>query len=161
MPSPMYYQLADEDLGALLAYIRSVEPREGLATEFRPRLLARLLIAAGKIRPLAVQIDTTIPRPALDRQDPLALGRYLALTSCSGCHGADLRGGNGGRAPDLRIGGGFTPDAFVRLMREGVGLGGRELRLMGGVARNGFSHFTDAEIAALHTYLRSLAAAGE
>lgn len=161
MPSTMYYHLTDEDLGALLAYLRSVELREGLATEFRPRLLARLMIAAGNARPLAAQIDTKIPRPALDRHDPLALGRYLALTSCSGCHGADLRGGNRGRAPDLRIGGAFTPDAFIRLMREGVGSGGRELRLMGGVARSGFSHFTDAEITALYAYLRSLGAAGE
>lgn len=161
MPSPMYYHLVDEDLGALLAYLRSVEPRKELGAEFRPRLLARLLIAAGKFRPLVAQIDTTIARPALDRRDPLAFGRYLALSSCSSCHGADLRGGNRGFAPDLRIGGAFTSEAFVRLMREGVGLDGRELRLMGGVARNGFSHFTDAEITALHTYLRSLATAGE
>ena len=161
MPSPTYYHLVDEDLGALLAYLRSVEPREELAAEFRPRLLARLMIAAGKFRPLVAQIDTTISRPALDRHDPLAFGRYLALSSCSSCHGADLRGGNRGFAPDLRVVGAFTPEAFVRLMREGVGLEGRELRLMGPVARNGFSHFTEAEITALYTDLRSLSAAGK
>jgi hypothetical protein len=61
----------------------------------------------------------------------------------------------------LRIGGAFTPEAFARLMREGVGLGDRELGLMGLVARSSFRHFSDAEITALHTYLRSLAAAGE
>ena len=158
MPSQMYYHLSDEDLGAMLAYIRTVEPREGLTAEFRPRLLARLRIAAKKVQPMAAQIDTTTPRLAVDRHDPLALGRYLALTTCSGCHGADLRGGNRGRAPNLQIGGAFTPEAFARVMREGIGLGDRKLGLMDQAARSSFRHFTDAEITALHTYLRSLAA---
>lgn len=38
-------------------------------------------------------------------------------------------------------------------------LGGRELGLMADVARSRFAYFTDAEIQALHAFLRTLGAA--
>ena len=43
-------------------------------------------------------------------------------------------------------------------MREGIGLGGRELGLMREVAIGRFAHFTEAEVDALYAYLRTLAA---
>lgn len=61
----------------------------------------------------------------------------------------------------LRFAAAFTPEAFRALMRERVGLGGRKLGLMGPMGRNRFSHFTDAEITALHAYLLSRAEAAE
>ncbi len=40
-------------------------------------------------------------------------------------------------------------------MREGVALGGRELRLMSRVARGRFSAFTEQELDALFAYLQA------
>ena len=39
----------------------------------------------------------------------------------------------------------------------GVGAGDRKLGLMGEVARGRYSHFTDAEMAAIHAYLTEVA----
>jgi mono/diheme cytochrome c family protein len=52
----------------------------------------------------------------VDRDDPLSVGRYLALTSCTECHGMDLRG-HPPESPDLRIAAAFSPEAFTELMR--------------------------------------------
>ena len=43
-----------------------------------------------------------------------------------------------------------------QLLRTGVALGGRNLETMGPAARNNLSHFTDAEIAALYSYLHAM-----
>jgi mono/diheme cytochrome c family protein len=156
MPSPMYYHLSDEDLGAIIAYIRSVAPSSGPPTEVRLRVLGRLGLVSGQFPPLVDEIDQTASRFTPDREDALSFGRYLALTVCTECHGADLRGAQDGGAPSLGIAAAFSSEAFARLMREGIGLGDRELGMMGGVARDRFAHFTDGEIDALHTYLRTL-----
>jgi mono/diheme cytochrome c family protein len=156
MPSNMFYHLSDEDVAAIIAYIRSVPPRNGPRTEVRLRLLGRVGLATGKFPAITGAIDASEPRMTVNRDDPLSLGRYLALTSCTECHGMDLRG-HPPQTPDLRIAAAFSPEAFTRLMREGTGLGGRELGLMGLVGRDRFSHFTDAEIAALHAFLVTLA----
>jgi mono/diheme cytochrome c family protein len=156
MPSPMFYHLTDEDLGAIIAYIRSVAPSDGPPTEVRLRVLGRLGLVSGKFPPLVDEIDHAAPRFTPDREDALSLGRYLTLTVCAECHGADLRGAQDGGAPSLSIAAAFSPEAFARLMREGIELGDRELGMMGGVARDRFAHFTDGEVDALHTYLRTL-----
>ena len=44
----------------------------------------------------------------------------------------------------------------MRLLRTGVPAGERELGLMGELARGRYSHFTDAEIAAIHAYLKAV-----
>lgn len=85
----------------------------------------------------------------------MSLGRYLATTACTECHGAALEGG--GDTPDLRIAAAYSTEQFARLMRTGIALGERETELMSDVARGRFSHFTAAEVASLHTYLRKRA----
>lgn len=156
MPAPMFYHLVDEDLKAILAYIRSVEPDGDFRVTSRMRIGARIGILLGVFHPLAEEIETFEPRFAPDRDAPLELGRYLALIACTECHGQDLAGGFEGQAPDLRMAGFFQPEAFRRLMREGVGPGARELGVMADVARSRFANFTDDEIEALHLYLASL-----
>ena len=52
----------------------------------------------------------------------------------------------------------YSPEAFAELMRTGVALGGRKLGVMGAKARNNLSHLTEAEIAALYSYLHAQAA---
>lgn len=157
MPSEMFSRLSDEDLGAILAYLRSLPPSDGPAPGIRFGPLGRLMIVRGEIGLAAERIGERADHAAPDRGDPVAFGRYLALTSCSECHGADLGGSESGLAPDLRIAAAYSPEQFTRLLREGVPLDGRELGLMKQVAVGRFSHFTDEEIAALHAYARARA----
>lgn len=156
MPSPMFAHLSDAHLGALIAYIRSAPSKGGPEASIDLRIMGRLLVLAGELPPLATEIDPAARSRAPDLDDPLDHGRYLAFTACSECHGKDLRGSPHG-APTLAMAIAYSPEAFARLMREGVALGDRELGLMGDVARNRFVHFTEAEVSALHAFLQSMA----
>lgn len=158
MPSEMFSGLTDEDLGKILAYLRSVPPHAGPAPERRLGPIARVAFVAGKLRPAAelVRKATLLTSTGPQDGDSTAVGGYLARTSCTECHGLDLRGGD--TAPDLRIAAGYSFEAFTGLMRRGKALGNRELPLMSRVARGRFSHFTDQELGFLYAYLISQAA---
>lgn len=158
MPSEMFSALSDADLGKILAYLHSVPPHPGLGREVRLGPLARLGLALGKYQTAAQLVQradslaSVYPAPG----DPAATGAYLARTVCTECHGLDLSGGE--KAPDLRIAASYSAEAFTRLLRTGKASGDRELELMSRVARRRFSHFNDAEIQALRTYLLARAA---
>jgi len=124
-------------------------------TELQVGPLGRLGIVLGELRPVVTEVDTMAPR-AGDSSDTLAHGKYLATTMCTECHGSDLRGGK--TIPDLAIAGAYTESDFLRLMRTGVPIGGRELTLMKEVAIGRFSHLSDPEVAALHVFLKRRAA---
>lgn len=157
MPSAMFYHLSDEDLGAIIAFLRSASVTEGPSTEISLGPLARLGLVMGKYNPQARMIDHDAPRLAVpDTSDHITFGKYLALTVCSECHGLDLRGNPDGSSPNLAIAASYSKEGFMPLMRTGKASGDRELRLMSDVARGRFSNLTDGEIRALHGYLSTL-----
>jgi mono/diheme cytochrome c family protein len=109
----------------------------------------------GEWYPWAEDIMRMGPRLApSELADTLHYGEYLARTACTECHGNEFEGDGG---PDLAIAAVYSPDDFARLMRTGIAMGQRELQLMSSVSRSRFSHFTDAEIRALHAFLRARA----
>jgi cytochrome c553 len=118
----------------------------------QPGLLARFFILKFGYTPHAQRIADDGPWLAEDAP----YGKYLAMTVCTECHGMDLRGSEAASAPNLALVVAYTLEDFTRLMREGVPIGDRELELMAEVAIGRFSHFTDAEIEALHAYLATL-----
>lgn len=152
MPWDMYAQLTEADLANIIAYVRSLpavdKPRQP-ATEYA--WSTRWDILRGEypyVNDLA-DYDTT-PRTGVAER-----GRYLASIACPECHAPDLDGYEGDTPPSLLIAKAYSPEAFVRLMREGKTLAGTDTAtgLMSSVARWRFSHFTDDEIAALKAYL--------
>jgi cytochrome c553 len=157
MPSGMFTPLSDEDLGKILAYLRSVPAANGQQRKVKLGPLARVMFTAGKFKPAAVEAREAVAASASfpGPDAPTADGAYLARTVCTECHGMRLEGQG---TPDLRIAAGYTLDQFTHLMRTGKATGNRELRLMSEVARSRFSNFTDAEIRALHAYLVTRAA---
>jgi mono/diheme cytochrome c family protein len=155
MPSPMFYHLSEADLADLLAYLRTLAPVADSLPPDELRVFGRLGLVLGQYTPLTADIDTTVPYPDVTPQGPPeAWGRYIALTSCTECHGDDLEGDSANGVPSLRIVGGYSTEDFAKLMRTGVPLGGRKLDLMEEVALGRFVHLTDEEVAALYTYLR-------
>ena len=152
MPSSMFYHLDDEDLGALIAYLRTVpEPAGHPLPSNSMRLLARVGLTMGqyKVEPRTITHGAT---RAPKGPDAASLGRYIAMSSCTECHGERLQGDPQG-APALIIVGGYTPSEFAKLMREGVPKDGKEREMMSPVARSRFSHFTDEEVNALYAFL--------
>jgi hypothetical protein len=49
----------------------------------------------------------------------------------------------------------YSPEQFATLMRAGVAVGNRKLGLMARVAVSRFAYFSDEEVAAVYTFLRS------
>ena len=83
-----------------------------------------------------------------------AFARSLLRATCAECHGMDLRGSSeqtmdAPSRPNLRMVGAYSREDFSTLMKTGRGLGGRELKLMGGVSRWRCSRFTERDINAL------------
>ena len=152
MPSPMFYHLSDADLGRIIAFLRSTPVTDKHTYAFSAGPVWRWQMASGEWAPWPEDIAALGPRMAAPTEgDTLRIGEYLARTSCTECHGDKLEGG--GPTPNLTVAAAYSPEDFMKLMRTGSALGGRELHLMSQVARTRFTHFTDAEIAALHAFL--------
>ncbi len=158
MPSSLFTGLSDADMGALIAWLRTVPP----AGEAHPRIVlgpeAREEIAAGTFKPAAQHVREQ------REQGPLALGgaheqaRYMVRATCAECHGMNLEGGPppgpGATArPDLIVASAYSRDEFRQLLRTGAATGGRQLGLMAEVARGRYARLTDGEIDAIHAYL--------
>ena len=155
MPSSMFSALDDTDLYSLVAYLRTLPVLAGdaalPATEMR--VLARVGLVTGQYKLEPLNIVHEAPRPPKPAEGA-PLGLYLAKTSCTECHGMDLKGGDG--TPALSIVAGYSPEKFATLMREGVPLDGRKMELMTPVAKSRFSHFSDTEVSGLYAYLSTL-----
>jgi mono/diheme cytochrome c family protein len=86
----------------------------------------------------------------------LGAGQYLVGAICTGCHELDgiHDNGFGMVTPPLRQ---VAKDLHARRIPASDanrrGLRRTRRRVMSNVARSGFSHFTDGEIAAIHQYL--------
>lgn len=154
MPSAMYQHLADEDFGALVAYLRSLPKSTNDPQGRFVGLPARALILKGELAPeREAYAEFIAARP--DPGDAIEHGKYLAQTTCSECHGPNLHGWAAEAAPSLVIVAGYSLEAFQHLMTHGESSGGRPLGLMTNVAIGRFAHFTPEEVAAMHAYLTS------
>jgi mono/diheme cytochrome c family protein len=98
MPSADYHFTA-EDVGAIVAYVKSSPPVDRTSPEMSVGPLARALgIFADFPLATAAKIDHSQSRLATrpNPSDTIAAGAYLVSTAgCRGCHGAQLTGGGG------------------------------------------------------------------
>jgi mono/diheme cytochrome c family protein len=157
MPAEVFGGLTDADLGRIIAFLKSLPPATGPGPSVSVGPVGRAGLAVGKFKTVAQLVADAQAPPEATSEDA-AFGRYLARTVCAQCHGTDLRGDSNPdfTSPDLRIVAAYSPEAFVDLLRTGVPLGERELRVMGGWAVKNLSQLTDEEIAALYSYLHAL-----
>jgi mono/diheme cytochrome c family protein len=157
MPSEGFILLTDEDLGRIIAFLKSLPAVDGPGPGLSLGPAGRVGFAIGKFKLVAQLIAETVPPPEATSEEA-TYGRYLARTSCVQCHGTDLRGTSNPdfTSPDLQVVTAYSPEAFTELLRAGVAIGERKLGVMGAWAQNNLSQLTDAEIAALYSYLHAL-----
>jgi mono/diheme cytochrome c family protein len=157
MPSEIFQHLSKPDMGALIAYLRSLPPT-GEPTQphlpFEPE--TRQMIADGILMPAGKWVRKSRSTTPLDLGRAHSLGRYMAMVTFAECHGADLAGHEGG-TPDLIVAGAYSREEFEALMTKGVAPGQRELKLMASVSRERFSQMTRQERDSLHAYLKARA----
>lgn len=151
MPSSGFYHMSDDDLGSVIAWLRTFEPVDNDLPESRVDMMGRVGVLTGMFPVEAERIDHDGPRAVPGS------GEYLALNICSECHGLDLHGEKEWGMPDLgAVILSYTPETFAHLLRTGEPASDRTLRLMGEVARYRFVNFRDEEVAALYDYLSQL-----
>ena len=162
MPSYNFVRLRDGDAADLIAYQRSEPVTEKTLPAASLPWRIRLDLARGTDAAIAAHLHRV---PALQRtadaDTRLARGEYIAMTTCNECHGFGLRADTpwpDETAPDLVVVRAYDEAAFRKLMREGVALGGRELRMMSPVARGRFAHFTDQEVGDVYAFLSDMSA---
>jgi cytochrome c553 len=160
MPAEAFVAMSDEDVARLIGFLRSMPPLPGPGPHVALGPLGRIGVVAGKFQTAAQRIAAS-RAPAEATTPEQQLGRYLARTVCAECHGTDLHGDANPdfTSPDLAVVAAYTPETFTGLLRTGTALGGRQVGMMSEQARNNLSQLTDAEIAALYSYLHGLPAA--
>jgi mono/diheme cytochrome c family protein len=140
MPAQGFNALGPEDLGALIAYVKSVPAVDNVPEASDVQILGRALFVAGQIQALAAEsIDHRTPiMPAPPAGATKEYGRYLArVGGCADCHGPNLSGGPmAGAPPDAPPAANITPGGqisawseadFIKAMRTGINPAGKQL----------------------------------
>jgi mono/diheme cytochrome c family protein len=160
--------LSDEDLSAVIAYVKSVPPVDHVTTGKHFKPLAKIMLALGMIGKLPAEavsheVHVSAPSPGVTTD----YGAYLVNThDCHVCHGPNM---NGGKFPDPTIkiitpnltpGGdlnAWTEDQFINTIRTGTTPHGHNLNpdLM---PWKDFKNMTDDELKAIWAYLNSIPA---
>lgn len=160
MPSDQYRGMSDEDVQALVSYLRS---QPAVARQTPPRslnLLGAMIVGAG-VFPISVQP----PVGSVAAPSPADMGEYLVtLAGCGECHGEDLRGGTSQFTPMgpnlLGILAQWEADEFVNTIKTGVDPYGHELNPETMPWQSYAKAFDDAELEAIYHFIRSLPAGG-
>lgn len=166
MPSRVYAALSNADLGALIAWVKSMPPvdHELPATTVGP--IGRMMLATDPGRLISARlIDHAAPIPAAIPPGPTPeYGRYLAVSGgCTFCHGDNLKGGLKDGPPGTPLSADLTQAGplgqwseadFTKALREGVRPDGSNINpfMPWRLARL----MTDEEIAAVWAYLKTV-----
>ncbi len=165
MPSEFYNKISDTDLGAIIAYLKSLPPVDNEVPESSLRFLGRIITALDSSLLPASLIDHDASRPVEPQPGVTKeYGEYLALM-CTLCHGENLSGGTvPGDEPNAPMASNITPGGapgswtnaqFISTIRTGTTPYGKLLdpEFM---PWNRFTRMTDDELGAIWFYLHSL-----
>ena len=160
MPSAQYARLSDAEVVALIAAIRALPVGGKQVAPINVGPIGRLGLATGKFPAQPEEVERFRANMPAFVGKQFEEGRKLAMVNCAECHGPAFEGSEpkpGLKAPDLVVASAYDLPEFQRLMRTGVPTGNRKLQMMSDIARRDLSHYTDAEIAAIHAYLQERA----
>ena len=165
MPAHAYSRLNDEDMAALIAYLKQLPKvsRPMRANHVGP--VGRALYLKGDFELLPAELmDQTAAHPAVIPPAPTAeYGRYLAR-ACAGCHGPTFSGGPmPGTPPEFRPPANITPKGighyseadFFTALREGKRPGGTMLDTMYMPVRY-TKNLSDDQLKALYAFLKTV-----
>lgn len=166
MPSDAFYYMNDKDLGALIAYLKTVPAVDNPVSPTDLKPLAYILVsigAFGDVFPAEhIPHDEIPPTPA--PAVSVAYGQYLArVGDCNNCHGPTLSGGES-PVPGSPLGPNITPggtvafwsaEEFITMMRTGQTPYGRALD-PDFMPWKEYTNLSDDELSAILLYLQSL-----
>jgi len=167
MPSYEFEHLSEDDIAAIIAYLRTIPAVQKERTQQKIGPMAKILYLMGKMPTLvpAMYVNHTNGFATKPAEAPTKeFGKYLAQSSCMGCHGNRFEGGpipggppNWPNAANLRLGGksGWTEESFIKTMRTGISARtGAPLRPP--VPIEAFKQMSDTEVRSLWLFFSSL-----
>jgi mono/diheme cytochrome c family protein len=170
MPSEDFNRFTDDDLGALVAYLKSLPSVPGGAAIVELPMLIKAFYGIGAFQDAADKIDhRRAPSTPVPEGATAEYGAYVA-NACIGCHGPKLQGGRIPASPpewppaaDLRPGSSSrmsiyaNAEAFAAMLKTGKRPDGSEVsQVMPFVT---LREMKDTDVRALFQYLRSLPSA--
>ena len=156
MPSEGYQFLSDAEVAALIAAIRAL-PKGGHdqpPVQIGPK--GHVGVAIGEFTTAPELVAKYRSERIADYGPAFAHGRHIIEVNCTECHGPRLSGKElepGVIAPDLDVAGAYDLEQFRTMLRTCVAPGGKDIGLMGRIARRDFKYLKDDEIEAIHAYL--------
>lgn len=167
MPATAFWYFNDEDLGAIIAYLKSLPPVDKETREPNFNLLGKALIGSGMLDKgvlIAKYIDHETRPVAPSALVSIDYGNYVVnVSACVDCHGLTLAGGKSAdptskAAPNLTPGGELSiwkEEDFINTLRTGVTPTGRQLD-PAQMPWEHYRNFSDDEMKAIFLYLQSL-----
>jgi cytochrome c553 len=167
MPSEDYARLTDEDLGALIAWLRHMPPAAGERLVAEVPTLVMALYGIGLLQDAAEKIDHRLPpAQAVPAGVNAQHGAYVA-NMCIGCHGEHLSGGKiPGTPPDWPPAANLTPGegsalaaypdaaSFVAMLRSGRRPDGSAISTV--MPFSSLRELNDTDAQALYLHLKAL-----
>ena len=166
MPAYEYNSLSNQDLGALIAYLKSLPPVNKQVPAISLRPMAYVLTHFDKIPLVAAEkVDHTAKsKQVVQPEITPDYGRYVAV-SCTGCHRDNFKGGQAlipgsPSVPNISgtgMVGKWSEEQFIQTLKTGVTPEGKKLdpKYM---PWNMTKEYTDVEIKSLYLYLKGLTA---
>lgn len=162
MPAYNYTALSDEDVAAVIAYLRNMEAVRNEIPPIQLSVVGKIMLALNVFGPSSLQEPITEPQ-VTPPAGTVEHGEYMVkVGACSDCHQVNLAGGalpfsgpDDRPAANLTPGGelaGWTLDDFITAVRDGVHPTGRQLE---GMPQYGSS---DEDLADIFAYLQTLSA---
>jgi mono/diheme cytochrome c family protein len=154
MPAATFSRMADNDMAALIAFVKQVPPVDRQLAPTRIHALGYLMVAA---MPMGEQPAAPPANRVTEPEPTAAYGAYLASSTCVECHGEHLAGADKQgppQGPSLAGAAHWSLAEFSTAVRQGRVPGGRQLSEE--MPYKHFAHLTDVEVEALHRYLGSL-----
>ncbi len=165
MPATDFQGMSNQDVGRIIAYMRTVPAVDNTPPALRAGPVGRILYFLGKIPVFisAEKIDHNA-EPVSEVKPGLTVeyGKYIAQT-CTGCHNYQLTGGPIQGAPpewppasNITNAGlkGYNEEQFITALRTGKRPNGSEINAI--MPWRNLSKMTDTEIKALFQYLKTL-----
>ena len=152
-------RLSDDDIAAVIAYLRSQPAMPSTRKEGDyPNLILAAFVGANLVPPAPPAITGAVTAPP---KGPTAeFGKYvLSYNDCDFCHGPDYTGGTPGGltpvGPTLRVVKGWTREQFVTTIRTGVDPSGHALDNTQ-MPWETYRYLDDDELAGMYEYLHGL-----
>jgi mono/diheme cytochrome c family protein len=163
MPAAHYNALSDDDVAAIIGYLRNMEPVHNEIPPLQMNTVGKMMLAFGMIGEEALQDPITEPQDAPEPGSAEYGGYLISLGACRECHQANLAGGplpfaEPGQPPAANLTpagelSDWEPEDFIQAVREGIHPNG--VQLNDGMPRY---QMTDEDLTAIFEYLKTIPA---